>query len=145
MNVYLQNLNFRRSYIITTVSSSTSTSVLLDAILLVTDFASSRDFAIRSLVLLATLVVGALELVEGIISGFSRDWLRWCVAKWTDSVRAWQKPLPQISHLKGFSSAWIYLKYIYKNKKVLPLGPFKYTVDRLHLIEQSIYLFWASL
>ena len=71
--LYLQNLNFRRSYIITTVSSSTSTSVLLDAILLVTDFASSRDFAIRSLVLLATLVVGALELVEGIIIGFSRD------------------------------------------------------------------------
>ena len=73
MDVYLQDLNFRRSYIITTVSSSASTSVLLDAILLVTDFASSRDFAIRSLVLLATLVVGALELVEGIIIGFSRD------------------------------------------------------------------------
>ena len=108
MNVYLQDMNLR-NYIITTVSSSASISVLLEAILLVTDFASSRDFAIRLLVFLP-LVVGVLELVEGIISGLSRDWLRWCVAKWTDKVRAWQKPLPQISHLKGFSSAWIYLK-----------------------------------
>jgi len=104
-------------YIITTVSSSASISVLLEAILLVTDFASSLDLAIILLVLLP-LVVGVLELVEGIISGLSRDWLRWCVAKWTDKVRAWQKPLPQISHLKGFSSAWIYLKSIYKNLKI---------------------------
>ena len=59
-------------YIITTVSSSASISVLLEAILLVTDFASSRDLAIILLVLLP-LVVGVLELVEGIISGLSRD------------------------------------------------------------------------
>ena len=71
MNVYLQDMNLR-NYIITTVSSSPSISVLLEAILLVTDFASSRDFAIRLLVFLP-LVVGVLELVEGIISGLSRD------------------------------------------------------------------------
>ena len=108
LDVYLQDLNLR-NYIITTVSSSASISVLLEAILLVTDFDSSLAFTIWLLVLL-TLVVGVPELVEGIISVLSRDWLRWCVAKWTDRVRAWQKPLPQISHLKGFSSAWIYLK-----------------------------------
>ena len=71
LDVYLQDLNLR-NYIITTVSSSASISVLLEAILLVTDFDSSLAFTIWLLVLL-TLVVGVPELVEGIISVLSRD------------------------------------------------------------------------
>ena len=71
LDVYLQDLNLR-NYIITTVSSSASISVLLEAILLVTDFDSSLAFTIWLLVFL-TLVVGVPELVEGIISVLSRD------------------------------------------------------------------------
>ena len=80
-------------------------------------FSSSRSTGTTKS-LLVLLLVGA-EFSVGfpklLPDAFKCSFFRWCEAIWTARVLCWQNPLPHKSHLKGFSSAWIYLKIWCKN------------------------------